>query len=69
MPYKAMHFVNGLAWVHQFGLGTPSSVRVAKYALVKKGLIVRNGDAWVVDDMFLGLWLKTTFRYFDSPSF
>lgn len=44
-------------------------VRVAKNTLLKKGLIVRNGDAWVIDDMFLDLWLKTTFRYFDSPSF
>lgn len=63
------HALQGQVFCQRFGLSTPSSVRVAKNALVKKGLIVRNGDAWVVDDMFLGLWLKTTFRYFDSPSF
>ena len=50
--------LQGQVFCQRFGLGTPSSVRVAKNALVKKGLIVRNGDAWVVDDMFLGLWLK-----------
>ena len=52
------HAIQGHALCQRFGLGTPSSVRVAKNALVKKGLIVRNGDAWFVDDMFLGLWLK-----------
>ena len=54
------HPIQGHALCQRFGLGTPSSVRVAKDALVKKGLIVRNGDAWVIDDMFFGLWLKKT---------
>ena len=45
-------------FVTRYHLGVPSSVQSAARSLLKKQMISRSGDVYIIDDKFLELWLR-----------
>ena len=47
-------------FVSRYHLGVPSSVQSSARSLLRKQMISRSGDVYIIDDKFLELWLRRT---------